>query len=63
MDIHPATTLGAVSLTVSQLPRSLSFYQENLGFQLRHQEGKRAFLGAGGADLLILHENPKAHPL
>lgn len=63
MDIHPATTPGAVSLTVSKLSRSLSFYQENLGFQLHRQEEKRAFLGAGGADLLILNENPKARPL
>jgi catechol 2,3-dioxygenase len=61
--IHAATTMGAVSLTVRDLARSLEFYQHNLGFKLHHQEEKQAYLGAGGADLLILNENPAARPL
>lgn len=61
--IHAATTMGAVSLTVRDLARSLEFYQHNLGFKLHRQEGKQAHLGAGDADLLILNENPAAPPL
>lgn len=61
--IHAATTMGAVSLTVRDLARSLEFYQHNLGFKLHRQEGRKAQLGAGDADLLILNENPAAPPL
>jgi catechol 2,3-dioxygenase len=56
--IHPATALGHVSLTVSSLENQLVFYQQVLGFKLHWREGNRAGLGAGGADLLILTEEP-----
>jgi catechol 2,3-dioxygenase len=62
MSIHPNTTLGAVHLTVSNLSRSLKFYQERLGFKLHRQSGNMAYLGAGKADLLVLTENPNAVP-
>lgn len=58
--IHPQTRIGAVSLTIRNLERSLAYYQERLGFQLHHQDGRVAYLGAGGPDLLILHEAPDA---
>ena len=60
--IHPDTRLGAVHLTIRDLRRSLDFYQQRLGFQLRHLEGSKANLGAGGQDLLVLYENPDASP-
>lgn len=61
--IHPETTLGSVSLTISNLDRSLSFYQNSLGFQLHRREGDTAYLGAGRSDILVLKENPGArHP-
>lgn len=58
--IDPATTIGAVELTVADLERSLAFYQQRLGFKLHRHENSVAALGAGGADLLVLHENTAA---
>lgn len=58
--IHPDTTIGSVSLTVSNLDRSLSFYQERLGFQLHRRKEDTAYLGAGRSDVLVLTENPGA---
>jgi catechol 2,3-dioxygenase len=58
--LAPETRLGAVELTVTDLDRSASFYENALGLRLhRHEDGK-AFLGAGGEDLLVLVENPDA---
>jgi catechol 2,3-dioxygenase len=53
-------TLGPVQLTITDLNRSLAFYQERLGFQLHLRENNVAYLGAGDDDLLVLHENPDA---
>jgi catechol 2,3-dioxygenase len=58
--IHPDTTMGYVHLTVANLDRSLAYYQESLGFQLRRREDDTAYLGAGGPDLLLLTERPGA---
>lgn len=58
--LHPKTDLGYVHLTVSNLERSLVFYQRSLGFQVYHQEGDTAYLGAGKNDLLVLTEQPGA---
>lgn len=56
--IHPATLMGHVSLTVANLENQITFYTQTLGFQLHWREGSRAGLGAGGADLLRLTEEP-----
>jgi catechol 2,3-dioxygenase len=56
--IHPATRIGAVSLRVADLENQLVFYQQTLGFQLHWREGRQAGLGAGGADVLHLVEEP-----
>lgn len=56
--IHPATKIGYVSLTVASLENQVEFYQKVLGFQLHWREGNKAGLGAGGADLLRLTEEP-----
>ncbi len=61
--IHPATSIGHVHLAVAKLDRSLTFYQENLGFQLHRRDGDTAYLGAGGPDLLVLTEQPDARPV
>ena len=56
--IHPATRMGHVALTVANLENQVSFYTQVLGFKLHWREGNRAGLGAGGADLLRLTEEP-----
>ena len=58
--IHPNTRIGKVVLTVSDLARSLAFYQDVLGFQVHHHAGDTAHLNAGGADLLVLTQHPGA---
>lgn len=52
--------LGYVHLTVSNLERSLAYYQNALGFRLHRCAGDTAYLGAGGPDLLALTERPGA---
>ncbi len=56
--IHPATLMGHVSLTVANLENQITFYTQVLGFKLHWREGNKAGLGAGGADLLRLTEEP-----
>jgi catechol 2,3-dioxygenase len=54
--IDPRTTIGAVHLTVSDLRRSVRFYETHLGFAVHRRDDRTAWLGAGGADLLILSQ-------
>jgi len=56
--IHPKTLMGQVSLRVANLNNQLEFYQKALGFKLHWREENKAGLGAGGADLLLLTEEP-----
>jgi catechol 2,3-dioxygenase len=56
--IHPATLMGYVSLKVANLENQIAFYTQVLGFKLHWREGNKAGLGAGGADLLRLTEEP-----
>jgi len=56
--IHPATRIGTVSLKVASLENQIAFYQQMLGFQLHWREENEAGLGAGGADLLRLTQEP-----
>lgn len=58
--LSPKTELGYVSLTVSDLRRSVRFYQESLGFKLLQEEESTAYLGAGEETLLVLDEQPGA---
>ncbi|MBL8046321.1 MAG: VOC family protein [Anaerolineales bacterium] len=53
-------TLGPVHLNVTNLPRSVEFYQQALGFRVHRQENNTAYLGAGRTDLLTLTERPTA---
>jgi catechol 2,3-dioxygenase len=54
--IHPNTRLGAVSLTVADLDRQITFYRDLLGLSVHWRETGSAGLGAGREDLLHLVE-------
>ena len=56
------TRLGAVQLTVSDLDRSVDYYEREIGLSVREREAGRAALGTGGEDLLVLVEEPGARP-
>ena len=55
---HP----GAVHLTVTDLDRSVAFYQDSLGLRVHDSEVGTASMGTGGEDLLVLTEDPRAQP-
>lgn len=58
----PATlTLGAVQLTVSDLDRSVAWYQRSLGLRVHAQDVGTATLGDGDFTVLELVEDPHAH--
>jgi catechol 2,3-dioxygenase len=52
--------MGAVTLTVADLARSLRFYQERIGLSVIGPEGSTAILGAGDTPLLRLEPLPGA---
>jgi catechol 2,3-dioxygenase len=57
----PATLrLGPVHLTVSDLDRSVAWYQRSLGLRVHRHDVSEAALGAGGEDVIVLHEDPVA---
>jgi catechol 2,3-dioxygenase len=58
IDSHAA--IGEVHLTISDLDRSLRFYQTHLGLTLHQRDDGKARLGAGGRDLLVLSRSETA---
>jgi catechol 2,3-dioxygenase len=58
--IHEKAQIGAVALTVRDLPRLVAFYQDSLGLVSHRQDDRLAVLGAGRADLLYLFADPEA---
>jgi catechol 2,3-dioxygenase len=58
--IDPATRIGAVHLTIADLDRSVRFYDTHLGFTVHRRDDRTAWLGAGGRDLLVLAQSPRA---
>jgi catechol 2,3-dioxygenase len=58
--IDASTSIGGVHLTIADLARSVRYYEANLGFTVHRQDDRTAWLGAGGPDLLILHEDKQA---
>jgi catechol 2,3-dioxygenase len=55
----PATLrLGAVHLTVSDLDRSVAFYEGAIGLKLHRRKGGVAAMGVGEEDLIVLYEEP-----
>ena len=61
--LAPATTVGAVDLTVADLDRSIDYYTRAVGLQVLERGGDLVRLGAGDAELLVLHELPGAQPV
>jgi catechol 2,3-dioxygenase len=61
-EIAPNTTVGAVHLTVSDLGRSLDYYERALGLVVRERDAGRASLGTGERELVVLVEEPGARP-
>ena len=58
--IDPATSIGAVHLRISDLDRSIRFYERHLGFITHDRTASAATLGAGEAPLLVLEASPSA---
>ncbi|MCQ6559670.1 VOC family protein [Paenibacillus mendelii] len=59
--LHPDIELGELKLKISNLERSLQFYQDVVGFQIKSKQAGRAVLTADGEHpLLILEEIPDA---
>lgn len=59
----PASTrMGAVELAVADLDRSIAYYEQAIGLQVRDRGSGQASLGAGGEELLRLVERPGAKP-
>ena len=58
--LAPETRLGPVELTVTDLDRSIGFYERAIGLEPHRREQTTAALGAGGEDLLVLVEDPAA---
>lgn len=57
----PATLrLGAVHLTVTDLDRSVAWYQTALGLRVHRQDVGVAALGTGEDDVVVLHEDATA---
>lgn len=65
VSIHPATHVGALALTVSNLQRSVDFYTRTIGFTRLNGDpaAKTVSLGVDQTPLLYLEEKPGAqHP-
>jgi catechol 2,3-dioxygenase len=59
--VLPATLrLGAFHLTVTDLDRSVAWYQRALGMRVHRHDVDEAALGAGADDVLVLHQEPGA---
>lgn len=62
-EISALTTLGVVSLTVSDLARSTSYYQKEVGLQLIERGDGHALLGVPGRGLVRLTELAGVRPV
>jgi catechol 2,3-dioxygenase len=58
--LDPRVTVGAVTLSVADLERSLDYYRHNIGLTLQEREGDTAVLGAGARPIVKLREQPGA---
>ncbi len=61
MEIAPATRMGAVELSVSDLERTLDYWQTTVGLRVLARENGTASLG-GDEELVRFVEEPGARP-
>ena len=54
--------LGPVHLTVADLDRAVAWYERSLGLRVQRRDGDEAELGDGTDAVIVLHEDPEAHP-
>jgi len=57
-EIAPATSVGAVHLSVADLDRSTDYYTRSIGLQLLDRGDDRAIFGAADTPLVVLSEQP-----
>ena len=57
-----ALRLGPVHLTVSNLDRSVAWYERGLGLRVERRDEHEAELGDGAETLVVVHEEPQARP-
>src|SRR5205823_12712122 len=57
-----ALRLGPVHLTVSDLDRSVAWYERALGLRVQRRDEHEAELGDGVETLVVVHEAPQARP-
>ncbi len=62
-DIAPATSVGAVHLTVTELDRSVDYYARSIGLQLLDRGDDRAIFGAADTPLVVLVQQPASRGL
>ncbi len=60
--IDPGTRMGRVHLTVSNLDRSVAYYESTIGLRTLERSSGRADIGDGESTLLVLVEEPGARP-
>ncbi|MGH2442738.1 MAG: VOC family protein [Chloroflexota bacterium] len=60
--IHPETNVGVLSLSVSDLERSLAYYTDEIGLEALHRSASSATLGITGEPVLLLTESKNAQP-
>jgi catechol 2,3-dioxygenase len=58
--LPPTLRLGAVHLTVTDLDRSVAFYEDVIGLRLHRRADSQAAMGVGEEDLIVLYEEPEA---
>ena len=59
-ELPAALRLGAVHLAVTDLDRSVGWYQSALGLRVHRHDVDAAVLGDGAQDVLVLHEDSTA---